>query len=355
MNIRGKALKWFKSFLVGRTQRVLINSDLSEPLELSFGVPQGSVLGPVLFNIYTSSWSDVFSDSGFNCLGYADDNIGYQVFTVSSQHEVRNISIPTCIDLIKQWMAKFFLKINESKPKIMVIGSTTFHASFNSSAITTFSGESIQFKDTVKHLGVHLDKYLTFKTHINKITSHCYILLRNIKSIRKFLNQAQTESLVHAVLSSRLDYCNSLLFGLPQSSLQKFKRIQASASKIILRRGRRHGLPSEVRLQELHWLPIERRIVFRTLTIVFKCFNGNGSTELSCLLVPYVSDVMNSARNVTFDTRFYYPRTSFGRRAFSFCGPRLWHSLPLDLRLCQDEAIFKGRLKPSYGNILIHS
>ena len=349
-NIRGIALKWFKSFLVGRSQCVLIDSVLSEPLELSFGVPQGSVLGPVLFNIYVSSVSSVFSAAGFNCLGYADDNMGYQVFSVTSQSQVLNFDVPQCIQDLKDWMSSYFLQLNEDKTKIIVFGSNSFLNLITINETYALTGDLIEFSDTVKYLGVYLDQQLTFRTHINKITSHCYMLLKNISGIRKFLTQEQTEILVHAVISSRLDYCNSILFGQPQYLINKFQRVQDCGSKIILRRGRRHGMPSSLRREILHWLPINSRILFRVLLLVFYCHIGKAPIELSCLLVPLVSDINQSRNGLLYDTRFYFPKTSFGRRAFSFHAPRLWNCLPQDLRCSTEVDVFKKNLKTYLWN-----
>ena len=354
IHITGTALKWFKSYLMGRSQRVMVGSSISEPLELSFGVPQGSVLGPVLFNLYIRSLPSAFSDAKFNCLGYADDNLGYQVFTISAEADVFSRNIPHCIDKIKSWMNNYFLKLNDSKTKVIVFGNTHFLNSLSTTELTTSSNDVIKVVDSVKYLGVYLDKHLSFVGHVNKITSHCYSLLRNIGSIRRFLSQSQCETLVHAVISSRVDYCNSVFFGLPKSTLQKLVRVQSSASKLILRRGRRHGLPSPVRLDILHWLSIEKRIIFRILVHMFNCFKGSAPIEMLCLLVPYIGEqrfVSNSGLDneplpfYSYDTRFYFPKSSFGRRAFSFAGPRLWNCIPLSLRSSMDIKTFKKNLK----------
>ena len=121
--IQGTALKWFKSFLIGRSQRVRVGESLSEPLELSFGVPQGSVLGPVLFNIYISSISCVFSGYNFSYLGYADDSMGYQVFSLPSENNLLHHTIPEFLKSLKIWMSEYFLKLNESKTEIIILAS----------------------------------------------------------------------------------------------------------------------------------------------------------------------------------------------------------------------------------------
>ena len=102
IGIRGTALLWFKSFLFGRTQCVKIENSLSDTLPVLFGVPQGSVLGPVLFNIYASSLSLIIKNFGFNTSGYADDNNAYNTFALTFQYNIITKQLPDLLNQIKE-------------------------------------------------------------------------------------------------------------------------------------------------------------------------------------------------------------------------------------------------------------
>ena len=348
LNIRGTALKWFKSFLLNRSQCVLIGSCMSESIEISCGVPQGSVLGPVLFNIYINSLSNVFMTNGFNTLSYADDNSGYQVFSLSSTSDMFNESIPNCISRLRSWMDEFFLKINEDKTKIMVFGRPSFHRNFSQTEVVLNNGDVIEITDRIKYLGFYFDNLLSLTTHVNKVTSHCYSLLKTIRKIRRYLTEAQAKLLIHSLISSRIDYCNVLMFGAQKvNCLNKLQRVQDCASKIVLQKGRLQGYPSSYRLEILHWLPVEKRVVFKALVIIFNCFQGTAPVLLSSLLVRKFPDsiVTDDDFNCDFDDRLFYPTYSIGRRAFQFYAPRLWNVLPIDLCSCSNKDVFKKQLK----------
>ena len=344
LRIQGTALKWFKSYLCGRTQKVLIGEAFSEPLELSFGIPQGSVLGPVLFNIYVTSLADVFSEAGFQTMSYADDNSGYQAFSLSSAHNILNESVPELLSRLSVWMKKYFLKLNEGKTKIIVFGSRFFKLNLSVSInnVTVENGKVIKFVDNVKYLGAYLDENLSMKSHINKITSHCYFLLRNIKSIRSFLSQQQCELLVNATVTSRIDYTNALFFKLSNHNcLSKLTKLQNYASKVILQKGRRQGYPFNIRLDILHWLSIEKRVAFKVLLLVFKCIHKQAPVLLSDLL-----SINSTGRySNSLNTRLFYPSTSFGQRAFVYYAPRLWNVLPDHIRRIEFLSTFKSDLK----------
>ena len=348
LRIRGTALRWFRSFLSNRSQRVLIDDCFSESIVLTCGVPQGSVLGPVLFNIYVSSLSNVFNVNGYNTLSYADDNSGYQIFSLSSESYIFNESIPNCIEKIKLWMDEYFLKINEDKTEIIVFSSPVFDRNLSTSAVTLNNGDVITISDTMKYLGFHFDKFLSLKTHVNKVVSSCYNVLKTVRQIRKFLTRSQVELLVHSIISSRIDYCNALLFGAQKvDCINKLQRVQNQASKLVLRRGRLQGFPSSLRLEILHWLPIEKRIVFKVLVIVYKCYCDKAPSLLSALLVrkfPY-STPDEEDFNCDFHEGLYYPNLNIGRRAFCFYAPRLWNVLPMSIRSVTTIDDYKNKLK----------
>ena len=108
-NIKGSALAWLKSFLTGRRQSVKIGDSFSFSLPVSFGVPQGSILGPLLFNLYCSSLPDVFSRAGFDSMGYADDNLGLRVFPAFSKLSTLYSDLPDCLSAITEWTNSHFL------------------------------------------------------------------------------------------------------------------------------------------------------------------------------------------------------------------------------------------------------
>ena len=118
--IRGTALKWFESFLKGRRQAVTINNTKSDYHDNPFGVPQGSVLGPVLFNIYVRGMIPFLESKGFNVHGYADDHQAFKAFRIQFQFEAIKNGLPTFLSEVNSWVQKFFLKLNASKSQVIV-------------------------------------------------------------------------------------------------------------------------------------------------------------------------------------------------------------------------------------------
>ena len=179
--------------------------------------------------------------------------------------------------------------------------------------------------------------------HVSAICQSCYIHLRNIGKIRQYLTTEATEKLICAFISSKLDYHNSLLFGLPKYIIRRLQLIQNNAARIVSRSSKYDNI-SPV-LFKLHWLPVEYRVKYKIILLTFKSLNRLAPVYLMELLQPYIPsrDLRSGSMNRLVEPQ---PRTvKYGDRAFSICAPRLWNSLPNDLRCCTSLDSFKKDLK----------
>ncbi len=193
---------------------------------------------------------------------------------------------------------------------------------------------------TVKNLGVVLDSNLSFENHISHVTKTAFFHLRNIAKLRNMLTVS--EKLVHAFMTSRLDYCNALLGGCPASSINKLQIVQNAAARV---RSRKYDHITPI-LQSLHWLPIQFRISYKIL-LAYKALNGLAPAYLTSLLSRY-----NSTRSLRSQNSgpLVVPRiaksTKWGRN-ISYLAPKLWISLPDNVRGSDTLSRFKSRLKTS--------
>ena len=336
-HITGSALTWLKSFLSGRTQRVKIGDSLSSSLTLLFGVPQGSILGPLLFNLYCSSLPEAFSHAGFNSMGYADDNLGLRVFPAFSKLSTLFSDVPSCLSSISKWTNTHFLKLNTTKTHVMVFGSKSFKQSVNLSSCLNSSSSLIPLSPSTKLLGAHLDDSLSFNLHVSKTVSSSFIILKNVRSIRKLLTPEAAATLIHSIITSKLDQCNSLLFNVSSTNLAKLQRIQNFALRTVLNLHPRSHVTQH--FQELHWLTVEQRIHFKILTITFKCIHCLAPTPLAAKVQ------LSSPLDMLLDSSQFYPTSVLGRRAFSYFAPRCWNALPRSLRVIPCLETFKAHLK----------
>ena len=335
IGITDSALLWFKSFLIGRTQRVKIENSLSDTLQVLFGVPQGSVLGPVLFNIYASSLSLVIKNCCFDTSGYADDNNAYDSFALSFQFHVITQRLPGLLDQINEWMNLNFLKMNPDKTEIITFVPQNLKDVHTINGCIFPNGTCIRFASVVKNLGFILDKHLTMDSHVNSVISYCHKLLSDIRKIRNILTDKHTEMLVHSVISSRLDYCNSLLYGINKCVINKYQKVQNAAARLVSKR-RNHQSVSDV-LIDLHWLPIEARIVFKLLLFVYKFIHN---------MTPECFADMLSLRDVNLGLLYVRNyNTTQARKCFSYAAPRFWNNLPVHIRLSSTLSIFKSQTK----------
>ena len=344
LGISGSALSWFQSYLSSRSQTVFVNGKKSSVSHAKYGVPQGSVLGPLLFQIYLLPLGILLRQLGFSFHCYADDTQIYLTFTLNSMPRQIQL-LRDGYAIINSFLSSNFLKLNPDKSEVILIGTPDLVSQCKSTTPSINLGNvDINFSENVKNLGVLFDESLGFRNHIKSVSKKSFLILRNFRSIRNHFSKAGFETLMHAFVTTRVDYCNALYTGLPSISLRPLQLVQNYAARLILKKNRfSRATPL---LIELHWLPISKRIDFKILLITYKCNNNLAPEYLTSLLKPL--DNNRDLRSSDDPTLLDYDRTelvSMGDRAFSVYAPKLWNSVPREIREAPSVSIFKSRLK----------
>ena len=338
IGIRGQALKWFKSFLKGRTQRVKIGNSLSEEIVIEFGVPQGSVLGPILFNIYLRSFYRYVGNSSlFEVQGFADDHQLYTAFSLQNQVYMLGVNITDMLSKVKLWMNSFFLCLNEKKTKIIVFAPQRMRKQLLVNGIF-IDDKCIRFPNVAKNLGVLLDGALSFKEQISQCVQTCYMNIRHISSIKSFLNVEQRKILVTSLVLSQLDYCNGILYNVNNTYVKQLQSVQNCAAKLIYNRKKYETGLTNI-FSSLHWLQVNERIIFKILLQVHKCLYHCSPKYLTELL-QLTHGFVRTGNLVSIKTKY---ASSDG--AFSVCAPQLWNTLPIDIKFESSTIQFKRKLK----------
>ena len=173
-----------------------------------------------------------------------------------------------------------------------------------------------------------MDNRLTFDHHVSSISKSCFFHIRAFRHIRAALTQEMANSVAVSLVTSCLDYANSLLFGTSQANLNKLQRIQNTLAKLVYPN---HTHSSDA-LQTLHWLPVRQRINFKIATLTFKLLQHNSPVYLASLIQPYVPSRALRSRGQQLLAQPHV-KTSIGSRAFRAAAPKIWNSLPLLTRL----------------------
>ena len=281
--ISGTCLSWFRSYLSNRRQSVAIANHISSTKELHYGVPQGCVLGPILFVLYIQPLSNLIKRHSLSVHMFADD---IQMETsIRPQHVHSAIcSVEICISDVKYWMIENKLQLNDEKMECLLIRPNKCTQNLNRISLS-FGLNVISFSTTAKNLGFHLTDDMRIDAHVQDICHKVYIDIRRISCIRHLLSIDATKTMLSAFVLPKLDDCNSLFHGSPMYMLERLQNVQNSAARLIFQcHKQNHILPL---LMSLHWLPINARIEYKLSVICHSFFLGLSHIYLSDLLLVY--------------------------------------------------------------------
>ena len=216
--------------------------------------------------MYIKPLSDIIDSHSIKQHSFADD-LQLQMSAPPDKMSELLHSMQSCISDVKAWANVNMLKLNDNKTELMLVNSKgTKHLHTLPTSITIGNTE-IAFKQSVKNLGFTLDCHLTMNTHVSNIAQTCYFELRHLASIRRFLTNTATATLVSAFVLSRIDYCNSLLFGSSHDVTSHLQRTQIYAARVILCLPMSSNITTH--LKSLHWLPVKVRCTCKTACLCY--------------------------------------------------------------------------------------
>ena len=321
--ISSVSLPWFTSYLLSRTSAVPPHTSPLSPL--TCGVSQGSVLGPVLFNIYTTPLSFLISASSISHLPYADDTQLFISLFLKMSLFARNT-----ITLISSVMSSNYLTRNPSKIEFLLIGLPQKTSKIFNPSVSLPSIQPVMPNLSAKNLGLKFDSTLSFSKQILSHSSACHYHIRDLRRFRHTLDVTTASTIATALVHSRLDYCNFLYNGLPITQIKRLQHTQNELVRAVIRATKHFHISSAPK--SLHLLKVKQRIQYEIISIKHNLFHITEPKYLHMLTNVIPPSRTRSSDHLYLSLAPVFTRLKFADRSFRNSSPHLWNSLPINLR-----------------------
>ena len=329
---------WFKSYIENRAQSVRLNGTVSNKLNVAYGVPQGSILGPVLFSIYVNDLNESINEC---CLTQcADDTQFLHADNLNNLQDLISRTVDT-LRTIKQYFLNNGLMLNSKKTQCIFIGTRQILSQIPLNTMIDCDGDIIYPSTHVKNLGVYIDKYMLFDVHINELTKKVMGTLMFINRVSQYFDKSTRTIVVQSLVLSLINYCIKIWGSTNDSLMNNVQKLQNFAAKVAVGCPRKYDHVTPI-IKELKWLKVKEKHILDTCTTVYKAVNGFYPDWF--LRFPKVSE--NTTSNTRQLNNLFVPRAriDFGARAITILGPKLWNTLPSSVTNSATLHVFKSRL-----------
>ena len=326
--VSGTALGWVETYLREREQYVMASGERSSSIRCDYGVPQGSVLG-----LFSSLCMSHLSPTSSHHMVYNSIS--------KSQSDIKKLE--ECTTAVRDWFTENGMLLNPDKSEVLLVARRSNAEKFAGGTGICVAGSQIAYSVKLKSLGVTLDSELSFDQHVNDIVKASNFNIRALRHIRPMLDQTVANTVACSIVSTRLDYCNSLLLGTSTKNIQKLQRVQNTLARVVSgTRKRDHITPV---LRKLHWLPVAQRLEYKVALITHKVLSTQQPQYLNSLISEYRPTRQlrsEGKRQLTKPTGLL---SSIGQRTYTRSSERTWNQLPEHIRLSDNIISFKSRLK----------
>ena len=308
----------------------MCNNSCSNWTPIRCGVPQGSPLSPLLFNIFMNDINEAVNDSSLRL--YADDTTQYMA---DKNPTILQFSLNQDMERLSSWLDHNYLQANGDKTQAMVLGKSTHHYDLK------FNGAAIDIKEHLKILGVHLDNKLTFQEHISEILKKVFAKIAALRRLKRLVPCRTLLVLYRCFVLSQFEYCNSLLIGIGKTLNKKLEDANHYGLRTIMNLGRNINYESILRTADMNTL--EHRRIEPALIIFYKCYKENGPSYLADLFEPRITpyNLRNTGLNVTQNSY----NSKFRHNSYSFVISRIWNKLPPYVKTTPNLSSFRRKLK----------